>query len=229
MKFPLALAGLVLANSVGSLALAQSAPAPSASSTTPMIRPTVAPAPAAPVITPEQTAAAKTLMDSMRFATTLQKVLDSRRDGMVRMIDQSTMMMPPGSATPADIAAYKKDMLDTYNADMTAQGALDGMVKVYAALFSADELKGMADFYASPAGQALVNKTFELQQKSGEVLQAQMQIVMPKLQAKQKAFVAAHPAPAKPATPPGALAPTGPGAPMPATPAPTPTVPPAAK
>jgi hypothetical protein len=106
------------------------------------------------------------------------------------------------------------------------------MVKVYASLFTVEELKGMSDFYASPAGQALVNKTMDLQQKSGEVLQGQMQIVMPKLQAKQKAFVAAHPAPKAP-TPPAGASPAGTagagaaGATKPMGPAPTPTVPPA--
>ena len=238
MKIPFALVSLVLATLVGPFAAAQTpavgAPAPASS---PTINPTVTTAPvvpAAPAISPEQLAAAKTLMQSMRFAQTLQKVLDSRKDGMVRMIDQSTMMMPAGSAAPAELAAYKKDMLDTYLAEMSPQAALDGMAKVYATLFTVDELKGMSDFYASPAGQALVNKTFDLQQKSAEVLQNQMQIVMPKLQAKQKAFVGAHPAKTPPTPPaaltPAAAAPAGAATPTtPPSPGPSPTVPAAAK
>ena len=189
MKSFLALVTLVSATSLGYAADAPAA-APAAA---PVIGLPAAPA-TTPPPAPERIEAAKNLMTNMRFEATLGKVLDSRKESMVRMIDQSTMMMPPGSASEAEKTAYKKDMLDTYNAAMTTQSCLDGMVDVYASLFTADELKGMAEFYGSPAGQALVAKTFELQQKSGEVLQKQMQIVMPQLQAKQKAFVAAHPA-----------------------------------
>jgi len=242
MKIPFALVGLALATSIVPFTACRKSapPAPSAPSTVPApsAAKTVPPKPANLAPSPEQLAAAKTLMESMRFAETLQKVLDSRKDGMVRMIDQSTMMLPAGSATPAELAAYKKDMIDTYTTDMNPQAAMAGMAKVYASLFTIDELKGMSDFYASPAGQALVNKTIELQQKSGEVLQAQMQVVMPKLQAKQKAFVAAHPGktPAKsPPTPhaaltPAAAAPAGAATPTtPPSPGPSPTVPVPAK
>jgi hypothetical protein len=196
MKSFLALVPLVFATSLGYAADAPTA-APAAS---PVIGLPAAPAPT-PSPAPERIEAAKVLMTNMHFADTLAKVLDSHKESMVRMIDQSTMMMPPGSASAEDKAAYKKDMLETYNSAMTTQACLDGMVNVYASLFTVDELNGMAGFYGSPAGQALVAKTFELQQKSGEVLQKQMQIVMPQLQAKQKAFVAAHPAKTAPAPP----------------------------
>jgi hypothetical protein len=195
MKSFLPLVTLVFATSLG-----YAAEAPAAAPTGPVIRPPAAPAPIPPP-SPEQIAAAKVLMTNMHFADSLTKVLDSRKASIVATIDRSAMMMPPGGATKEEKAAYKKDMLDTYSAAMTPQACVNGMVNVYASLFTVDELKGMAAFYGSPAGQALVAKTFELQQKSGEVLQKQMQSVLPVLQAKQKAFSDAHPPKTTPPAP----------------------------
>jgi hypothetical protein len=204
MKLPLGLVSLVLATSVGYSADAPSAAAPSAPRA-PMVAPgaplTLTAPPAPPAPSPEAVAAAKVLMKNMRFAETLGKVLDTRKAQMAQMIDRSASMLPPGttSATPEELAAYKKDMMAIYLADMSVDSAIDGMVQVYAQLFTVDQLKGLADFYASPAGQALVDKTLELQQKSGMVLQGRQQVVAPKLEARQQAFVTAHkikPAPA---------------------------------
>jgi len=206
MKSYLALVPLVFATSLGYAAPAAESPPAAAPVIGLPAAPTPPPAPA-----PERIEAAKVLMANMHFADTLSKVLDARKESIVRMIDQSASS-PPNSASEAEKAAYRKDMLETYNSAMSTEACLDGMVKVYASLFTVDELKGMAAFYSSPSGQALVAKTMELQKQSGEVLQKQMQIAFPQLQVKQKAFVTAHPV--KTAAPaPSLAAPAPPSAP----------------
>jgi hypothetical protein len=203
MKSFLALVSLAFATSIGSAQTPAAAPV--------IGLPAAPTAEAAP--SPERAAAAKVLMTNMRFSETLAKVLDVRKDQAVRYVDQTVSVLPKGAASDAEIAAYKADMLKTYNSVMSPEAAVGGMVNVYASLFTVDELKGMSDFYASPAGQALVGKTIELQQKSGEVLQKQLQIVVPQLQAKAKAFADAHtPKPA-----PSAAAPAPAAAPSPST------------
>jgi hypothetical protein len=200
MKSYLALVPLVLATSLGYAAPAPAAPSAAA----PVIGLPAAPTPPPPPA-PERIEAAKVLMANMHFADTLSKVLDARKESIVRMIDQSASS-PPNSASDAD---------ETYSSAMSTEACLDGMVKVYASLFTVDELKGMAAFYSSPAGQALVAKTMELQKQSGEVLQKQMQIAFPQLQVKQKAFVTAHPVktPAPAPSPAAPVPPSPPAAP----------------
>ena len=162
-------------------------------------------------------------MENMRFRDTMMKVLDARKEGLARMVDQSATKAP-GGASPEDIADYKKRMMEAWSTEMSPDGTLQDMIKVYAELFTADDLKVMAEFYQTPAGQALVAKTLELQQKSGAILANRMQAVTPKLQKINKEFMDAHPAkpaavgvPSSPSPAPGSppATPAAPSAPAP--------------
>jgi hypothetical protein len=214
MKFPYLLAGLVVTTSIG-FSADQPAAAPSA-----MPAPAAAPAPVPDPTAPARLAEAQVLMQNMHFEDTMMQVLNSRKEQMARMIDQSAMMMPAGGATPAEIADYKKQMMDTWWGEVKPDQTLKQMAQVYADLFSVDDLKGMSDFYQSSAGQALVAKTLDLQQKSSTILTARMQAAMPLMQKIQKDFIAAHPAKPKPAP---AAAPAASPPPAPAVPAPAPS------
>jgi hypothetical protein len=193
MRFFFLFAGAMALNSVG-FSADTSAP-----------EPTAVAAPAADPTAADRLAEAQVLMQNMRFRDTMMKVFDSRKEAMARMIDQSAMRMPAGSATPDEIADYKRRMLDAWWGQMKPDETLQDMAKVYADLFTVDELRAIAGFYNTPAGQTLVAKTLDLQQKSGAILAARMQASMPVLQKLQKEFVDAHPAkPIPPAAPPHA-------------------------
>jgi hypothetical protein len=64
----------------------------------------------------------------------------------------------------------------------------DDIAGVYSQVFTKDELNGIADFYDTPSGQALLDKQPQIQQKM-------MQVMMPRMmQAMASARNAAAPA-----------------------------------
>ncbi len=54
-------------------------------------------------------------------------------------------------------------------------------VLLYVETFDQDEVDGLLAFYATPAGQAMINKMPIVMQKSMTMMQSQMQVVMPKM------------------------------------------------
>ena len=65
----------------------------------------------------------------------------------------------------------------------------------YKKTFTQQEIKGMLDFYKSPAGHAVVNKMPELMQNTMQGMQANMSVILPKLQQLQQDTIAQLKAP----------------------------------
>lgn len=59
----------------------------------------------------------------------------------------------------------------------------EGMTTAYAEVFTKEELRGVADFYATPAGKASIEKQPELQQKTMTIM---MPAIMEASQSMQK-------------------------------------------
>lgn len=63
-------------------------------------------------------------------------------------------------------------------------------LEVYRRTFTQAEVDGLLAFYATPSGQALVRKMPVVQDSSFQLMQAQMQSAMPRLQEIQRKLVA---------------------------------------
>ena len=74
-------------------------------------------------------------------------------------------------------------------------------VAIYAETFTEEELRGMVEFYQSPVGRKLIEKTPELMRRSMMITQKQMADMMPKVEAavrEARQAATAAPAPAAP-------------------------------
>ena len=80
-----------------------------------------------------------------------------------------------------DVMAAQDKMMDVMAQEMSWNHLRDDYISVYAQTFSEEDLKGLADFYKSPLGQKLVDKTPELTTKLMEISQKKVQQLMPQM------------------------------------------------
>ncbi len=148
-------------------------------------------------------AEADALLQQMRFEEMIEAGIRAQQSAMMKSI--SGLM--GGRATDEEktrMAALQKRVMDVMLAEMDLPAMRQDMAKAYAELFTADELKAQADFYATPAGRAMLAKQPELQQKISESMMPRLMRAMPKVQAaatehmRENAAPVATPAPASP-------------------------------
>ena len=156
---------------------------------------------------------AESLLTQMRFEDMMTKTIEQQKDATVNMLSQMLKDAGgKGGPDSADMAAFQRKAMDVMFDAMDLPGMKKDVAKIYAELFTKEELRAQADFYSTPGGKALLDKQPAMQQKMMEVIGPRMMASMPKVQAlamefgeEQAAKRAATKAAAKPAE--GAAAP----------------------
>jgi hypothetical protein len=147
----------------------------------------IANAPAVP--TRATLADAEEVFRVMRFDDMMKKILDGQKKGMMPMIQQQmaqAMSRMGANLSDEDKAALREmqgKLLDQTFSAITSPEMRAEMAKIYSEVFSKEELNSMAGFYGTPAGQALVDKQPEVQQKMMSVM---MPMIMKSQQSAQK-------------------------------------------
>ncbi len=120
-------------------------------------------------------ALAEELLNEMHMKENIEKSL-----AMVKK------MMPPmpkkAEAKEGEKGEQPEDVLEQITSEMNWDGVKQDYIDIYADMFTEEELKGLVDFYKSPAGKAFVEKQPDLMKRSMEVMQKRMMKWMPKLQ-----------------------------------------------
>jgi hypothetical protein len=105
-------------------------------------------------------------------------ILDSQIDASA-----SVLMDQVRSQRPDLSEAQLSDIRQTFDTYIDDSLVVDeaAIVAVYADIFTASELRSMADFYQTEAGQALLSKGPELSQRLAELTFANTQSALPKM------------------------------------------------
>ncbi len=144
-----------------------------------------------PVVTPvkDEAAAARggdqvrqKLAEEVLGLMDVQKSIESSLEFVKQMQTAQLAKAGLGGLSPAQKAAQAK-VMDVLAQEMSWDKVKDDYIRMYANAFTEEELKGLVEFYKSPAGRALVEKTPELTKQSMEMSQQRMMQVLPKLQA----------------------------------------------
>ncbi|MDX2081757.1 MAG: DUF2059 domain-containing protein [Terrimicrobiaceae bacterium] len=121
------------------------------------------------------------LLDVMK----VEKTMNDSFDQMQASQQQMLAALPAGTREKAEkamSAALKESGLDW-------KAIRPVFVEIYASTFSADELKGMIEFFRTPLGQKWIDKQPEVQAKTMEKMQGVVLQAQPKiLEAVQKAL-----------------------------------------
>jgi hypothetical protein len=186
---------------------------------------------AAPAAQTTLAASADTVLKALHYDEVMGKALDEQTKFFHQMIKMASL---PG--TPKEeVAAFEQKATDSALIGLSAVEIHAVAARGYIETFTADELRAIADFYNSAAGQAFLAKQPQVQQKIMEILRPRVMEARQKIQqmthdfvAQQKARAAAEQA-AKAAAAKDKAS-SAPVAPVPAkTPAPAPAPAPAPK
>ena len=126
-------------------------------------------------------ALADELTKLMNIQGQLQKTIDVLKQTMPAQMEQTRAAMGVTNAPPGSTDDFNKTM-DAIFAAPEWKELEHEMAAIYADTFSEDELKGIIEFYKSPAGQAFIQKQPEIMKRSMAINQKMMLTIMPRLQ-----------------------------------------------
>lgn len=131
--------------------------------------------------TPATVADAAAVIDRMRFEELITRTLESQKKAMSGMAVQ--MAKRSGSnVDPKDVEEFQNKMMDAMIEAMNVPQLKKDLEEIYARTFSKEELSAMSDFYATPVGQATIDKQPAVQEQLQAVMMPRIMAAMPKLQ-----------------------------------------------
>lgn len=148
----------------------------------------------APAPTPATLADAEHLFEVMRFDEMMGKVLDGQKKTMAPMLQQQMAQVAARlKLTPdeqKDFMTFQQKSIDDMMASIMGPDMRSQMAQAYSEVFSKNELDGLAAFYSTPAGQAMVDKTPEVTAKMQTLMMSRMQPAIAGLQKSMSSFTA---------------------------------------
>jgi hypothetical protein len=149
---------------------------------------------------------AEDVLQAMRFDEMMAKILDQQKDALRPMIQQSVARSRVPEEHRERFAELQAKILDETFATMAGPEMRTAVLDIYTEVFSKEELTAMSTFYATPAGQSMIDKQPAIQQKMTQIMMAKMSELGPRMQQLTKDFqaevAAKAPAPAAPQPPP---------------------------
>lgn len=162
--------------------------------------------------TPATVADAAAVVDRMHFEELIAKTMEGQKKAMAGMTQK--MAQQSGSKIdPKDLEEHQSKIMDAMIEAMNLPQLKKDITEIYAQTFSKEELTALGDFYATPAGQAMVDKQPIVQEKLQAAMMPRLMAAMPKIQQlnvdfskQQKAKIDAAKAAAQPAAAPAPTA-----------------------
>jgi hypothetical protein len=147
-------------------------------------------APAA--VAPATIADAEQVFKVMRFDEMMSKMLDQQKKAIAPMLQQQmTQVAARMKLSPEEqqeFVEFQKKAFDDVMSSVMGPEVRSEMAKAYSEVFTKDELNSLANFYSTPAGQALVDKTPEVSAKMQAVIMPRMMQNMQKMSQSVREF-----------------------------------------
>lgn len=133
----------------------------------------------------ERLAEAKNIMALMDFEKMMNETMDAQ---MKAMSDMMRKQMSMGGTVDEELVAFQTKAMAEMFDEMEWGPIKDDMSKAYAEVFTKDELSSISNFYATPAGQATIQKQPALQQKTMEIMMPSIMTASQSMQKKMMDF-----------------------------------------
>ncbi|MEI6464827.1 MAG: DUF2059 domain-containing protein [Verrucomicrobiota bacterium] len=138
--------------------------------------------------TPATAADAEAVLNAMNFERMMEKTMAGVRKQQGTMIDRMMgQFQAPGVEREA-VVALQKRMLDEIMSALNFNEMKGEVAKVYADVFSKEQLQSLGAFYASPTGQIFSDKQPEVAEKMNALMIPRVMAAMPKVQQIAKEF-----------------------------------------
>jgi len=136
------------------------------------------------------TPASQESVESLLAATKAESMMDSMYGGVEQMMRQGMKQAAQGKPLSPEqqriFDAVPTKFVAVMREEMNWQKMKPLYVQLYRDTFEQEEVDGLLVFYASPVGQAFVNKMPIVMQKSMALSQSLMQSIIPKMTAAMK-------------------------------------------
>lgn len=129
-------------------------------------------------------------IDKLLMSSNADQAIEGARKHMHNMIKQMPRQMQLLPQHREIASPYMKKMTQLVDQEVTWDKVKAPISKVYAELFSAAEIQSITDFYQTPAGKKLVEKTPQLMHSSMQAAQEIMTALTPQLQQLQQDMIA---------------------------------------
>jgi uncharacterized protein len=131
-------------------------------------------------------AVVETVLKALHYDEMLGKALVQQR----QLAQQLMMKMRIPGVPKEEIAAFRQETLDAAFAGLTVEEVHALAARNYGETFTTDELRAVADFYNSPAGQDFATKQIQLELKIRGIRSSRVMEAMQEIQKRTRDFIA---------------------------------------
>lgn len=110
------------------------------------------------------------LMEMMQFEQMMDKTMDAQMKAMSDMMRQQMQQASADGSVDEELLQFQSKMVSEMFDEFDWEPIKKGMASAYAEVFTDEELKGITNFYSTPAGVASLEKMPEIQTKTMEVM-----------------------------------------------------------
>ena len=122
------------------------------------------------------------LAEELLVLTEAKKNLEKSFD-MIKQMQMARIKNTNLSGEDAQNAAYlQEEVMNILEKEMSWDNLKEDYIDIYAEIFTEEELQGIIAFYKTPIGRKFIERTPEVMQKSFQISQKQMALLMPKIQ-----------------------------------------------
>lgn len=125
---------------------------------------------------------AEDVMRRMNMDAMMDKMMAQQKKMGAQMAKQMGGKMGMDPADAGDFEVFQNKVMEAMFPQETIDAMKKDMTRIYSEVFTKEQLKGLSDFYGTEVGQALNEKTPDIQQKMSESIMPRMQQNMMKLQ-----------------------------------------------
>jgi hypothetical protein len=131
---------------------------------------------------PADPAAVEAALKAMHYDEMIGKLVDQQKQAIFSRMQQTLSMMKSAVISREEFAAFEQKAMDDVRDGITPGQIHGDLVRVYGEVFTTDELQAMANFYNTPAGQAISVKQADLEKKVTDALRPRLLQLMSKTQ-----------------------------------------------
>ncbi len=107
---------------------------------------------------------AEEVLNKMKFDQMIERTLKAQQDSLTAMVKQLAPSAGPGSSD--EERAFQAKLMETVFAGLNTEAVRGDLARAYSEVYSKEELRAIAKFYGSPAGQAMADKAPEVAARS---------------------------------------------------------------
>jgi hypothetical protein len=121
------------------------------------------------------------LAEEIMKLTNMQKMMDQTKVQIQQMQIRVMQQLEVSEKDKKGAAEFQNKINETIFNELTWDNIKSEYIKLFVDVYTIDELKGLVQFYKSPAGQSLIKKQPIIMQKSMMISQSKIQKLIPKL------------------------------------------------